>query len=88
MNESLALLRRSGDPAMDQRRHGQGASVGLYDPNYISKLRGLKALSDVTSNNEKISGGLRVEVLNNDTAKRMQALAKVAKKRENTVMIN
>ena len=75
--EEIRVIRQWIRDDMDK-----GASVGLYDPNYISKLRGLKALSDVTSNNEKISGGLRVEVLNNDTAKRMQALAKVAKKRE------
>lgn len=75
--EEIRVIRQWIRDDMDK-----GASVGLYDPNYISKLRGLKALSDVTSNDEKITGGLRVEVLSNDTAKRMQALAKVAKKRE------
>lgn len=75
--EEIRVIRQWIRDDMDK-----GAAVGIYDPNYISKLRGLKDLRDVTSNGEKVTGGLRVEVLDNDTAKRMQLLAKVAKKRE------
>lgn len=60
----------------------KGAVSGIYDANYVGKLRGLRDLRDVTSDGGKIKGAMTVQVLNSETAENLKLLKKVAKKRE------
>lgn len=52
----------------------EGAMVGLYDANYVSKLRGLRELSDVTTRG-KSSGGLVLNVLTEEALEDVRKLS-------------
>lgn len=86
-NERLCKLLETDDSVLDlvearlaiveaiSTQMDEGAIAGLYDANYVAKLRGLRELKDVTSNGKETgTQPMQVNVLSQDAVENLKKL--------------